>query len=87
MSESEPISAQARLKQLQAIPERLRTDAEWDELNELEIRLAGGNREGAPPQHARGNVPPPGGRPDTGGRPRHGKRQGRKFHQKPPRPR
>ncbi len=37
-----------RLKELLAIPERTRTDAEWDEINELEISLAQGNREGGP---------------------------------------
>jgi hypothetical protein len=41
-------SGKQRLRELIAIPERQRTDAEWDELNELEISLAQGNREGAP---------------------------------------
>ena len=41
-------TARARIRQLNAIPDRDRTDAEWDELNELEIMLAPGNREGAP---------------------------------------
>jgi hypothetical protein len=93
MDESQPISPRDRLRALQAIPERQRTDAEWDELNELEIKLASGNREGAPQQHARGNVPAPGGQPG-GGQPRpggaqqhHGRKQQRKFHQRPPKPR
>ena len=43
-------SGKQRLRELLAIPERQRTDAEWDELNELEISLAQGNREGAPEQ-------------------------------------
>jgi hypothetical protein len=34
----------ARLRTLRAIPERDRTDAQWDELNELEIQLAPVNR-------------------------------------------
>jgi hypothetical protein len=34
-----------RMRELLAIPERDRTDEEWDELNELEIRTAPGNRE------------------------------------------
>jgi len=39
-----------RIRELLAIPERDRTDAEWDELNELEIQTAPGNRIGhAPP--------------------------------------
>lgn len=33
-----------RLQQLLAIPERVRTDPEWDEIIELEIQLAPGNR-------------------------------------------
>ena len=37
MSEQEPISPRRRQQELLAIPERLRTDAQWDELNELEI--------------------------------------------------
>ena len=53
MSDSEPISPRARLQQLQAIPDRQRTDAEWDELNELEIMLASGNRPGAPNPNVR----------------------------------
>ncbi len=39
-----------RLRQLLAIPERDRTDANWDELVELEIQTAPGNR--AQPQQA-----------------------------------
>jgi hypothetical protein len=39
-----------RLRELRAIPERNRTDAQWDELNELEIQFAPGNRaDGAAP--------------------------------------
>lgn len=33
-----------RLRELQAIPERDRSDAQWDEMIELEIQLAPGNR-------------------------------------------
>ena len=33
------------MQQLLAIPDRDRSDAEWDELNELEIQLAPGNRD------------------------------------------
>jgi hypothetical protein len=86
MDEPQPLSPRARLQALLAIPERQRTDAQWDELNELEIMLAAGNREGAPQQNPRGNAPAPGGHPGPGGG-HHGKRPARKFHQKPPRPR
>jgi hypothetical protein len=34
------------MRELLAIPDRDRTDAEWDELNELEIQTAPGNRSG-----------------------------------------
>jgi hypothetical protein len=39
--------ARARLRELLDIPDRDRTDEQWDELNELEISLAQGNRQGA----------------------------------------
>jgi hypothetical protein len=41
----QPIDMRRRIRELQSIPERDRTDAEWDELNELEIRAAPGNRD------------------------------------------
>jgi hypothetical protein len=84
MNDPQPIPPRARLQALLAIPDRQRTDAQWDELNELEIMLAAGNREGAPQQNARGNVPAPGGRPGPGGGPRNDKWPERKFHQRPP---
>ena len=49
----EPVSPQRRLQQLRAIPERDRKDAEWDEMNELEIMLASQNRAGAPDPNIR----------------------------------
>lgn len=45
MSDSETIDPRRRIRELLAISDRDRTDAEWDELNELEIRTAPGNRE------------------------------------------
>lgn len=47
MNKPQPISPRRRLQELLAIPDHDRTDAEWDELNELEISLAPGNRVGA----------------------------------------
>lgn len=44
------------MTELRRIPERNRTDAEWDELNELEIRFAPGNRAD---QSQRGGNPNP----------------------------
>jgi hypothetical protein len=87
-----PTPPRARLQVLLAIPERQRTDAEWDELNELEIVLASGNRQGAPDQNQnfRRNMPQSGGggRPNNqggGGQQQRGQKPGRKFHQRPPR--
>jgi len=85
MDEPQPVSPRARLQALLAIPDRLRTDAQWDELNELEIMLASTNREGASQQSARSSNTPPGGHPKPGGGQHPGKRPGRKFHQRPPR--
>lgn len=48
-----------RIRELLAIPERDRTDAEWDELNELEIQTAPGNRIGN--QQPAGYAAKPGG--------------------------
>ena len=52
-----------RLRELLSVPERDRSDPQWDEINELEIQLAPGNR--VNPGHPAG-VPekaPGGGRP------------------------
>jgi hypothetical protein len=88
MSEQQPMSPRQRLQALLAIPERQRTDAQWDELIELEIMFAPGNREGAPqPGRRNPNAPPGGGghnKPGGGGP--HGKKSGKKFHKRPPKP-
>ncbi|MFT3850065.1 MAG: hypothetical protein QM739_15740 [Propionivibrio sp.] len=73
MNDPQPIDPRRRIRELLAIPDRDRTDAEWDELNELEIRTAPGNRE--VPERAqdkRFNQPSPG----------HPKRQDRKQERK-----
>ena len=91
MNEQQPPSPpRARMQALLAIPERQRTDAEWDELNELEIMLASTNRPGAPDQNFRRNMPQSGGRPNNnqgggGQQQQRGQKPGRKFHQRPPR--
>jgi len=94
MDEPQQPSPRARLQALLAIPERQRTDAQWDELNELEIMLASGNRQGAPDHNTRGNMPSSGGQQRQGGGPprpgggqHRGQRPGRKFHQRPPKQR
>ena len=82
MNEQEPISPRRRQQELLAIPERLRTDAQWDELNELEITLASANRVQASEPVVRrsptastgkprtASHPRPGGQPRTGGQPK-----------------
>ena len=85
----EPVSPRRRLQELLAIPERQRTDEQWDEINELEIKLASANREDAPDQNARRDAPSNSNnnqsrrnnRPGGGGQP--GKKPPRKFHKKP----
>jgi hypothetical protein len=41
----QPIDMRRRIRELLSIPDRDRSDDEWDELNELEIRTAPGNRD------------------------------------------
>lgn len=69
MNDTQQTSPHRRLKELLAIPERQRTDAQWDELHELEISLAPGNREDAPRQGAPRPMPTavPDGRQRPGG--------------------
>jgi hypothetical protein len=79
-------SSRQRLKELLAIPDRLRTEEQWDELIELEIMLAPGNREGAPDPKPRRPGPPnaaPARHNGGGGGP---KKPFRKFHKKPAKP-
>ena len=88
MSDPQPVSPRVRLQALLAVPDRQRTDAEWDEINELEILLAPGNRDRGPDHNnqrkASPPLPPPGGRPKQGGGGGpHVKKQGRKFHKRP----
>ena len=44
MNEPQHNQARGQLRALLAIPERLLTDAQWDEINELEISLTAINR-------------------------------------------
>jgi hypothetical protein len=85
MDTAQPLSPRQRLQQLLAIPERDRTDAQWDEINELEIQLASSNRQDAPqqPNAPRRNGPPSQGHPRPGGGPQ-GKKPFRKFHKRRP---
>jgi hypothetical protein len=81
MSDPEFDARRARMKELLAIPDRERTDEQWDELNELEILMAVSNRNLSPhsPQAQKGNNQ--NGRPrHGGGNPQHPGNPGRKFH-------
>ncbi len=81
MTDQQPISPRRRMQELLAIPQGQRTEAEWDELNELEIALAPVNRDTAPEQGVRRNAPQgerarPNERPRGGDRPRPSDRSG-----------
>ena len=99
---SQPVSPRKRLQELLAIPDSQRTDAQWDELNEIEIKLAPGNREpgnrddhgdSGPPRGGGGGHASQGqgrggppGNQQPSGRGPMGKRPARKFHKRPPKP-
>jgi hypothetical protein len=89
MNKPQTNNPRARLQQLLAIPDRQRTDEEWDELNELEIALAmGSNRD----LNAGHSVRRDGNQPQQGqqNRPQHGKPpqgQQKKQHNRPPKKR
>lgn len=70
-----------RLKALLAIPDSQRTEEQWDEIIELEITLAPGNRIDAPPpgQPRKGQGPAP--QAKAGGQ---SKKPFKKFHKRPP---
>jgi hypothetical protein len=80
MNDLPPQDSRRRLRELLAIPERDRTDEQWDEIIEIEITLAPGNREserhsdrpGERQPEKRPGVPGTSRRPDqrkSGGRP------------------
>jgi len=85
-----------RIRELLAIPDRDRSDAEWDELNELEIQTAPGNRISGQPSYGGYTGKPGGGgpknrfkgnkqrKPGVGGPP--GSRPPNHNKPKPPRP-
>jgi hypothetical protein len=63
MNEPQAIPPRRRLQALLAIPERQRTDEQWDEINELEISLTSANRETSPEQGNRQNTAAPASQP------------------------
>lgn len=83
MNEQQSISPRRRLQELLGIPERQRTDAQWDELNELEITLASANRAGTREPTVRRNAPASADSSKSGGGAQ-GKKTFKKFHKKPP---
>lgn len=98
MNEQETESPQAtspqhRLRELQSIPDNQKTEAQWDELIELEIALAQGGRpinigpkpQGSSAQGKKHNPKPQGGGGGGGGGGQ-AKKPARKFHKRPPKP-
>ena len=83
MNEPGQISPRQRLQELLAIPERQRTDAQWDELNELEIKLASGNRQESSVPGAPRRSPPMPSHPKPGGGAQR-KKPMKEFHKRPP---
>jgi len=92
MNKPQTNNPRGRLQELRAIPERDRTEAEWDEMNELEIMLASENRQISPGQQQPTQQPKGGGGGGGGGAPQHQKPKGpphgqqqpeRKFHKRP----
>ena len=83
MNERQSMSSHLRLQEILSIPERQRTDAQWDELNELEIALASVNRAGTHESGVRRNAPVSADQPKPSGSAQ-GKKPFKKFHKRPP---
>jgi hypothetical protein len=78
------MSPHRRLQALLSIPEKERTEAQWDEINELEIGLASGNRPGSGAHAASRGTPviaSPPKKPSSGGA--QGKKRLKNFHKRP----
>lgn len=87
MNEPQPNSPRRRLQELLAIPERQRTEAQWDEINELEISLTPVNREVVPERGVRRDATAPATnrpKPNGGGQ---GKKPFKRHHKRPPKER
>lgn len=82
MNKPQPVSPRRRLQALLEVPERDRTDEEWDEINELEIMLAPGNRGANQEQNGQRNEPAPAPHPSMPGGGVHGKRSAKQFHRR-----
>lgn len=95
MNDPQPTSPRRRLQALLAIPDSERTEAQWDELNELEIMFAPGNRidtggDRSPAERGpgeRGARRPAGGaKAQAVGAAPQAKKPFRRFHRKPAKP-
>ena len=53
MEKQQEVSSRQRLQELLGIPERQRTEAQWDEINELEFALTPVNRAASSDRHRR----------------------------------
>jgi hypothetical protein len=79
MNAPQPMSPRARLQELLAISESRRTDAQWDEIHELEVKLSSANRAQPSDHGARRDTPAA----TANGLPKpHGGAQGKKPFQK-----
>jgi hypothetical protein len=83
MNDQQSISPRSRLQELLAIPERQRSDAQWEEINDLEITLASANRADTGGSGARRNTHVADDRPKPSGRTQ-GKKPFKKPHKRPP---
>ncbi len=81
MNTQQPNNLRQRLKALLAIPDSQRTEAQWDEIIELEITLAPGNRENAPMPGSQRKSQAAQAKPAGGGQ---GRKPFKKFHKRPP---
>jgi hypothetical protein len=78
------MSPRGRLQELLAIPESRRTDAQWDEIHELEIKLSSANREQTPAQGFPRNTPVTAGRHPKPSGGAQGKQPFKKFPKRRP---
>mgnify|MGYP001764916044 FL=1 len=82
----QPSDPRRRLRELLSVPERDRTDAQWDEIIELEIQLAPGNRV-SPSEH--GGIPQGGGgqqQKPSGGQAKKNRSRNNRRQQRPNKP-
>lgn len=79
------IDLRRRLRELLSVPERDRTDEQWDEIIELEIQLAPGNRV-SPSEQGGGHLPQGGGQKPQGQQQRKNRSRNNNRRQRPGKP-